>query len=50
MRPGISRGEIVKRVCVSAEVAGYHLRKLVREQKIISWKKGRTRVYPPMKK
>jgi predicted transcriptional regulator len=39
--------ELVDSLVVSYEVVGYHLRKLVRETKIISWKKGKTRVYYP---
>ena len=47
--PGITQRELVDRLVVSDEVVGYHLRKLVRELKIISWKKGKTRVYYPTK-
>jgi len=49
-RPGITQKELVERLVVSDEVIGYHLRKLVREARIISWKKGKTRVYFPVKK
>jgi len=49
-RPGITQKELVERLVVSDEVVGYHLRKLVRDSRIISWKKGRTRVYHPVKK
>jgi DNA-binding MarR family transcriptional regulator len=49
-RPGITQRELVERLVISDEVVGYHLRKLVRDTRIISWKKGRTRVYYPVKK
>ncbi|MBM4248401.1 MAG: helix-turn-helix domain-containing protein [Euryarchaeota archaeon] len=49
-RPGITQRELVERLVVNDEVVGYHLRKLVREARIISWKKGKTRVYFPLKK
>jgi hypothetical protein len=48
-RPGITQKELVERLVISDEVIGYHLRKLVRETKIISWKKGKTRIYYPVK-
>jgi len=49
-KPGITQKELVERLVINDEVVGYHLRKLVRDTRIISWKKGRTRVYYPVKK
>jgi len=49
-KPGITQKELVERLVISDEVIGYHLRKLVRDTRIISWKKGRTRIYYPVKK
>jgi hypothetical protein len=48
--PGITQKELVERLVVSDEVIGYHLRKIVRDTRIISWKKGKTKVYFPSKK
>ena len=48
--PGITQKELVERLVVSDEVVGYHLRKIVRDTRIISWKKGKTKVYYPNKK
>jgi len=49
-RPGVNQKEPVERLVMGADVVGYHLRKLVREDKIVRERKGRTRVYHPVKK
>jgi predicted transcriptional regulator len=46
-RPGKSLKELVGRLLVSEEVMGYHLRKLVREGRLLCMKIGRTRHYYP---
>lgn len=46
-RPGITHKEMVERLVVGNEVVKYHMRKLVRNQSILSSKKGNTRVYYP---
>jgi len=46
----ITSNELVERLVMGTDVVGYHLRKLVREDKIGREKKGRTRVYYPVKK
>jgi DNA-binding MarR family transcriptional regulator len=48
--PGITQRELVERLVVSDETVGYHLRKIVRDEKIISWKKGKTKTYYPRSK
>jgi predicted transcriptional regulator len=47
--PGITRSELVERLVVSEEAIAYRLRKLAREQKVVALKKGKTRVYYPVR-
>lgn len=49
-RPGQNQKELVDRLVLRSEVVGYHLRKLVRERRLARDRKGRTRVYYPIKK
>jgi DNA-binding MarR family transcriptional regulator len=48
--PGITHKEMVERLLVGNESVKYHMRNLVRDGKILSSKKGNTRVYYPVKK
>jgi DNA-binding transcriptional ArsR family regulator len=47
--PGITRRELVERLVVSEEAIAYKLRKLAREGKVTAPKKGKTRVYYPVR-
>jgi hypothetical protein len=46
----MTRKELVERLVMGTDVVGDRLRKLVREDRIIREKKGRTRVYHPVRK
>ncbi|MBM4248674.1 MAG: hypothetical protein FJ149_04445 [Euryarchaeota archaeon] len=47
-RPGITHKEVVERLLVGNEAVKYHMRNLMREGRILSSKKGNTRVYYPV--
>jgi predicted transcriptional regulator len=47
VRPGITQKELVERLAIGDEPAGYRLRKLVREGRLLCTKIGRTRHYYP---
>jgi DNA-binding MarR family transcriptional regulator len=43
--PGLTQKELVKRLVLGNDIVKYHLRKLVREDRIVAERKGRARVF-----